>query len=57
MQTGKIDAIGDNIFAKGAWEKVSETDIVLPTTSVTISGLNGDVDEAYLLRGFFVNNY
>ncbi len=47
----KNDASGNLLYgqAGSAWDLIEKKDIVTPTGSITFSGLNGDVDEVYML--------
>ena len=47
LVSGDMDLQGDVTIANGCWELLSETDVTTPISNLTISGLNGDVDDTY----------
>lgn len=53
MQIGAKNVLGT--FSADCWEVIYDSEITADTTSVTISSLNGDVDDYYLLSARFVN--
>jgi hypothetical protein len=55
MKTGKIRELGD--LYGDIFQKIYSNTLTSATTTITIAGLNGDVDEDYELRCRFVNGY